>query len=34
VILNFAVSAVLTPVFNALGAGQRRDQTAAADYAR
>lgn len=34
VILNFVVSAVLTPVFNGLGAGQRHDQTAAEDYAR
>jgi SSS family solute:Na+ symporter len=32
VILNFVVAAVLTPVFNGLGAGQRRDQTAEADY--
>ena len=33
VIVNFAVAVVLTPVFNALGAVQRRDRTAAADYA-
>lgn len=34
VVLNFVVSGVITPVFNVLGAGQRRDQTDAfVDYA-
>ncbi|MGA2087902.1 MAG: sodium:solute symporter [Stellaceae bacterium] len=32
VILNFVVAAVLTPLFNAMGAGQRHDVTAATDY--
>jgi SSS family solute:Na+ symporter len=32
IILNFVVAIVLTPVFNAIGAGHRRDQTADADY--
>ncbi|MDE2229322.1 MAG: sodium:solute symporter [Alphaproteobacteria bacterium] len=32
VVLNFAVAIVLTPVFNAIAAGTKRDQTAAVDY--
>jgi SSS family solute:Na+ symporter len=32
VILNFVVAAVLTPLFNAMGGGQRHDVTAATDY--
>jgi SSS family solute:Na+ symporter len=32
IVLNFVVAIVLTPVFNAIGAGHRRDQTAEADY--
>jgi hypothetical protein len=33
VILNLAVAAILTPVFNALGTNKARvDQTVAADY--
>jgi SSS family solute:Na+ symporter len=32
VILNLAVAAVLTPVFNALGGRETADQTQASDY--